>query len=641
VILYLDCETFSEVPISQGTHRYAEGVEILLLSWAVGDSPVQVGGADMLGVIGNLVGMAERVVIHNSRFDRTVLSACGLDIPVAKIWDTMAQARTVGLPGALGTLCDVLGVPTDKAKDKAGKQLIQLFCKPRPATSKLRRADKTTHPEEWARFSAYAGSDIEAMREVYKRLPQWNYLGFERKLWELDQRINDRGFAIDLDLACAAIEAVDKEQLRLRKRVNAMTDGEVEAATQRDAMLKYLLGQYGVELPDMQKGTLERRVDDPELPLAVRELLAIRLEASGTSTAKYKKLIDCTSTDGRLRGGLEFCGAARTGRWSGRLFQPQNLPRPKHKPAAIEESIAALKAGCADLLFDDVIARASSSIRGAIIPGEGCKLVAADLSNIEGRVLAWLADERWKLAAFRSYDVGTGPDLYLVTAGEILGKKPEDVTKDERQSTGKVPELACGYQGAVGAFSSMARLYGLDLPEEQVLAIVKAWRKRNSNIVRLWYDLEREAKGAIDNPGVTVSLGRLKLRRDGSWLRIGLPSGRCLCYPSPRIGDDGRLTYMGVNQYTRKWERIDTYGGKLVENVTQAVARDVLADAMPRAEAAGFRIVLTVHDELVTEAPAVREGAKHELEQILSTNPLWAASLPLSAEGFEAFRYGK
>lgn len=642
MILWLDLETYSEVPIRCGTSRYAEGAEVLLSAFALDDDPVDVveGWSPALTSLAN---SAEKIVIHNARFDRTILREQGVTLPIGKVHCTQAQARSVGLPGALGTLCEILGVPVDKAKDKQGKALIQLFCKPLPKNRKERRATKHTHPIEWARFVDYAGLDVDAMREVYRRLPTWNYQGFERQLWQLDQAINERGFAIDLDLARAAIDAVAAEQKRLGKRTVDLTDGAVASTNQRDELLKHLLQECGVSLPDMQKGTLERRLADENLPDTARELIAIRLEASSTSVAKYQALVNGTSADGRLRGALEFCGASRTGRWSGRLFQPQNLPRPRHSNDEIEETISALKEGVADIVFPDVIARCSSAIRGSIVAPPGKKLIVADLANIEGRVLAWLAGEEWKLEAFSAYDRGEGPDLYLVTAGQILGKRPDQVTKDERQSSGKVPELACGYQGAVGAFSSMARLYGLDLPESEVLKIVKAWRARHPNTVSLWYTLEGTAHDAVRNPGATLDCGRLKLRRDGNWLRMVLPSGRALCYPSPWIDVEDRnsLTYKGINQYSRKWERITTYGGKLVENATQAVARDVLADAMIRAEAAGYPVVLSVHDELICETLDTDEFSAAGLVEIMCTNPTWADGLPLAAEGEEMKRYRK
>lgn len=640
--LWLDTETFSDVALKHGVNRYAERAEVIITALAVDDGPVEVFDGLDGPFVQSLVDQADEIVIHNSRFDRTVLTACGVTIPVEKIHDTLAQARSVGLPGALGTLSEIFGLPADKAKDKEGRQLINLFCKPRPKNMKERRATARTHPAEWQRFRAYAALDIESMRAIRPQLPMWNYRGAERQLWETDQLINDRGFAVDLGLASAALETVAREQKRLGDRTVELTDGEVESTQQRDALLRHLLEAYGVSLPDMQKGTLERRLVDENLPGEARELIAIRLEASSTSVAKYRSLVDATCADGRLRGALEFCGAARTGRWSGRLFQPQNLPRTPDWFDAEEQAatVEAIKTDTLDLLVGDPIKRASYAIRGAIVAPEGKKLVVADLANIEGRVLAWLAGEEWKLDAFRAYDAGTGPDLYLVTAGNILGKKPDAVTKAERQSTGKVPELACGYQGAVGAFSSMARIYGLDLPEHEVLRIVRGWRERNPNIVRLWYDLEDAAISAARTPGVTVSIGRLRLRRDGNWLRLGLPSGRALCYPSPKVSD-GRLSYMGMNQYSRKWERIDTYGGKLAENATQAVARDVLACGMLAAEEAGYEIVLSVHDELVAEVADEARFTAAGLIEIMIDNPPWADGLPLAADGEEMRRYRK
>ena len=681
--LFLDLETFSDVEIRNGTHRYVEGaLEVLLSVWAVDDGDVSVAEG-WPAELDELVAAADRVVIHNSKFDRTVCDALEIDMPVHKIHDTLVQARSHGLPGGLGALCEVLRVPTDKAKDKAGRELIQLFCKPRPANSGLRRATKETHPDRWAQFIDYARLDIVAMREVFKRMPKWNYGNptppnqavSEREVWLLDQKINDRGFLIDLDLARTAIDAVKAEQKKLSRRMKHLTEGEVEAATQRDKLLKHLVGFFGVDLPDMQKGTLERRVNDENLPGVVRELLAIRLEASGTSTAKYQTLLNATSADGRLRGTLEFCGAARTGRWAGRLFQPQNLPRPRHSLEEIENTIDGLKGGYADLIYTDVIARASSAIRGSLVAPPGKKLVAADLSNIEGRMLAWLAGEEWKLQAFRDFDAGTGHDLYKLAYARSFNLKPEDVTKDGRQ-LGKVQELALGYQGAVGAFSSMARLYGMDLPEDQVLGLVKAWRAANSRIKSFWYEIERTAITAIQTPGVTREVGKVRLRRDGAWFKIVLPSGRGLVYPNPKIvtgntcrqcGGTGfitekrtlkeecpacegsgkvndekpKMTFDGINPYTKKWGRVYTYGGKLVENITQAASRDVMADAMIRAEDAGYEIVLTVHDEIVTETPDTGRFSAEGLAQIMSANPPWAEGLPLAAAGFEAYRYGK
>jgi len=628
-----------------------------------------------------LMDPAVLVCAHNSGFDRTILRhVIPEHCPAIPRWrDTMVRALAHSLPGRLDALCDLLKLDADKAKDKEGRQLVHLFCKPRPANSALRRATRETHPAEWARFVEYARRDIEAMREVDRLLPSWNYDGDELALWHLDQRINDRGFQVDTDLAHAAIRAVTREQAALADRTHTLTGGDVASTTQRDALLRHVLAEHGVTLPDLQQSTIERRVNDPDLPPALRELLAIRLQASSTSTSKYKALTQAVSSDGRLRGTLQFNGASRTGRWSGRLFQPQNLPRPVLKQGAIDQGIDAMRADCEDLVVDDTMALASSAVRGCIVAPPGRKLVVADLSNIEGRVLAWLAGEEWKLQAFRDFDAGQGPDLYKLAYARSFGVAPDSVTKDQRQ-IGKVQELALGYEGGVGAFLTFAATYGIDLEAMAEHAIAgipphildeargalewtrankrptfglsdrawlvcdsfkRAWRYSHPAIVSFWKDLQETVVFAVSRPGATFTCRKLKLRRDGAWLRVRLPSGRFLCYPSPQVDDAGKLSYMGTNQYTRKWSRLATYGGKCAENCTQAVARDVLAASMPAIEAAGYPIVLSVHDEILTEVPDRDEFSVGQLAAMMSVVPPWAEGLPLAAAGFEAYRYRK
>jgi len=681
--LFIDSETFSETPITHGTHRYAEAAEVMVVTYAWDDEPVQTLEFPARGDVQELLDEADVIVGHNiGNFDSVVFRhALNVETDLSKTFDTMACALSHSLPGSLGKLCEVMGVGADEAKTD-GKALIQLFCKPRPKTSKLRRATKETHPDEWQQFLAYAGRDITSLRALYRKLPRWNYdIGKpEHRVWQLDQRINARGVRIDLALARAAIAACADAKDVLAARTQELTAGEVQAATQRDLMLRHLLEHYGVTLPDFQKGTIERRLEDPDLPDPVRELLAIRLSASSTSVSKYQRLVDATSSDGRLRGTLQYCGAMRTGRWAGRLFQPQNLPRTPdaYTPEVQEEEVALIKSGAADLLLPDVIESCSFALRGSMIAAEGKELVVADLSNIEGRVLAWLAGETWKIQAFKDYDNGEGPDLYKVTAGRILNKPPADVTKDERQTTGKVPELACGYQGAAGAFDAMAKIYNLQLSSEEVLKIVKQWRQANANIVQFWYDMEEAARSAVAAPGVVFPVGKVALRRDGAWLKMKLPSGRFLCYPSPRIEwvpspcmkckGDGKITredetveacdkckgkgsiprnqvtYAGINQYSRKWERLKTYGGKLVENCVQATARDVIVEGLLSADARGFEPLLSVHDEIVTE----REPHEDNLEDLVgfmtgrgNAAVAWFDGLPLSADGFTSRRYRK
>lgn len=359
MICYSDTETYCETPINHGTFKYAEGAEVMIWAYAFDDGPVQVWDLTErphmpLDLREAIEDPTVQFVWHNCGFDLTVLRhSLGIDLPIERCHDTMVLALMHGLPGGLGILCDILGVPVDKAKDKRGKELINLFCKPRPKNMKLRRATRDTHPLEWNAFSGeYAVNDITAMREVYKRLPKWNYRHGELELWRLDRKINARGFEVDTELARCAIRAVDLAQGQLATATHTLTDGAVGAATQRDALLAYILAEHGVALPDMTADTLERRLEDPNLPSEVKELIRIRLQASTSSTSKYKKLMDCVSSDGRLRGTIQFCGASRTGRDAGRLWQGQNLPRPTMPHKEIEFGIAAIKAGCEDLFYD-------------------------------------------------------------------------------------------------------------------------------------------------------------------------------------------------------------------------------------------------------------------------------------------------
>jgi DNA polymerase len=735
-ILWGDLETYSEVPIKDGTHRYAASSFILLWAYALDNGPVKVWDTqngevswfdDLIDervveathtmpedLFRALTDTSVQLCFHNAGFDRTVLRHAGSVVERAAAaqlerWHcTMAQALAHSLPGGLERLCEVLQVDQDQRKLKVGKELVRLFCMPRPKNIKLRRATKATHPVEWARFVEYAGQDIEAMRAVRAKMPAWNYRGGELDLFRLDATINERGVAVDLEFANAAIEAADRAQRGLAEQTVEITDGAVGSATQRDALLKYILDEHDVQLLDMQASTLERRISDPNLPEPVRQLLAIRLQAGRASTSKYTALIKGTSEDGRLRGLLQFCGAARTGRWSGRLFQPQNLPRPdvaaaaawhrhevktskylklrsspatsdEHVAAYVDSGIEAIKAGCADLLFEDVMAVTASTIRGALVAPAGRKLVVSDLANIEGRDAAWLAGESWKLDAFRAYDAGTGPDLYKLAYSKSFNVKPDTVTKPQRQ-IGKVQELMLQYEGGVGAYLTGALTYGIDLEEmaedaylllpadlrtdaegflrwcreqkrntfglsDQAFIVCDAfkrgWRRAHPAIAGYWGELADTVREAIKNPGVTLTCRKLKIRRDGSWLRVGLPSGRALCYPAPKVDDDGTISYHGVDQYTRQWKRLKTYGGKLFENICQAVARDVMAHNMPAIEAAGYQIVLTVHDEVVTEAPDTPDFNADHLGQLLAATPPWAAGMPLAAGGFEGYRYRK
>jgi DNA polymerase len=639
VDLYLDLETYSATPIRAGTYRYAADCEPMLIGYAINDFAAKVwdrvNDPEMPLDLYDAIVNAERVIAHNAQFDRTALRLgdMKLEIPLLKWRCTMAQALAHSLPGGLELLCEILGV---EGKMTEGKELVRLFCQPRPKNSALRRATRATHPEEWRKFVEYCARDTEACRTIHKKMPQWNYEKNARELslCHLDWAINDRGVFVDQEFSQAALETTERVQKTLAAEMTESTQGEVDAATQRDKLLQHILKAHGVSLPDMKAATLERRLDDPDLPEPVRELIINRLEASLTSPKKHKKLLAAVSEDGRLRGLLQWCGAARTGRWSGRLFQPQNLARiPKYLQGdEYENAIEAIKGGAAELLYSNPLEVISGTVRGALVAAPGKKLVAGDLKAIEGCITPWYAGEEWRLEALRNKE-----DLYVQGYARSFGISPADVTPEQRQ-VGKVQELAFNFGGAVGAFAKMAG--GLDLPEEQVVAIVKAWRKANPNIVKMWYHTERTVKDAINNPGVEYSIcgGRAQVRRDKNWLRIRLPSGRYLCYPNVRIVDN-EICYNGINQYTRKWDTLRTYGGKLIENIVQATARDVMAHNMPVIDYV-MPIVLTVHDEVICEAD---EGTviPSDLEQMMTALPPWADGLPLGAEAWEGPRYRK
>jgi DNA polymerase len=670
-----------------------------MIAWAVDDGEPKLWDAKtqkhMPAELRDILHGDDILIAHNAAFEQSVFAAdlVGVKIDPKRWRCSMARAYAHGLPGSLDSVGAILGLKQDQKKSKECYDLIRLFCVSPPKNSKRGRATYETHPTQWERFKTYCKQDIVAAREVWKKLPAWNYKGFELDLWHLDQRINQRGICIDTELAEAAIHAVDKTQASLRSRTVDLTLGDVDSATKRDQMLAHILAAYGVELPDMQASTLERRIDDPDLPAGLKELLAIRLMATTSSTAKYKKVMKCVSNDERLRGTLQFCGAARTGRWSGRLFQPQNLARPTLKTGDIEIGIEALKNDCADILYPNVMELASNCIRGVIIAPKGKKLVVSDLSNIEGRDQAWLAGEQWKIKAFEDFDKGEGYDIYVLAYARTFRVTPESVLEDKerggnQRQVGKVLELALGYHGGVGSFVTFAALYSVDLskladkvwdsipqdvmaeakrywdfcvphyddvlkrmtpdqtlglPERIFIAcdsIKRMWRRAHPKIVQTWEDIKQASLNALSNKGHTFECGKLKMRRDGNWFRIVLPSGRALCYPHARL-DGMQISFMGVDQYTRKWQRIHTYSGKLWENVCQAVARDVMAHGMMVAEKRGYETVLTVHDELICEAPDTDEYREERLSTLLSTQPEWAPGLPLAAGGYQTYRYRK
>lgn len=609
---------------------------------------------------------------------------------------TMVGAYAMSLPGALENLAPAVGL--DLKKDMVGKRLMLQMARPRkieyaagfadipfyavrvsemdvegwetyetPAGETIARVQWWNDRAKIERLKAYCSDDVAVERGVVKRLRPLK--DSELALWHLDQKINKRGLLVDEALCNAAKGIVEAAQIDLDRRMSVVTEGDVSACSNRNQIVAFVRAQ-GVECDSIAKAAMEDLLEESnDLPPKAREVLELRRESAKASVTKIDALLRGRSPDtGRACDLLQFLGALATGRWGGRRFQPQNLVRPTFEnlvPGLID-AILAKDTEYLAMLGVPLLTAVGDCLRGMIRAAPGHRIIAADYSNIEGRVLAWLAGEDWKIKAFRDFDEGTGHDLYKLTAGAILGKRPEDISKSERQAYGKVPELALGYQGGLGAFKTMGANYGVDLPDTQIESIRDGWREAHPNIKAFWYAMENAAVEAVRDKGSVQSVGRIRFKQAGSFLMMRLPSGRFLAYPYPQVrsfevpwrNSDGSpahkdgLTYFSTIDVSKKakvvddpkngstWARIKTYGGMLVENATQAVARDVLADAMPRLEAAGYPIILTVHDEVVCEVPD-GHGSVEEMEQIMCELPAWAAGLPVAAEGFEGERYRK
>lgn len=577
----------------------------------------------------------------------------------------------------------MLGLSEDQSKISDGTRLVNIFCKPSPKNWKIRRPNAKTHPEEWKRFVEYCRMDIVSMREVFKRLPKFNCTKAERKAQLTDAAINRRGYRIDTELAKGALRLDKEHKESMAELTQELTNGEVTRATQRDAMLRFIEKQYGWRIESMTKAEVERKIDAEDVPEPVKDLLRLRLASAATSAKKYEKVLDAVSSDGRLRGTLQFRGAMRTGRFAGRIFQPQNLSRPAFKEEGFFEAIDLIKADLAEAFYEDVRPVLSSCLRGLIVADEGKTFTVADWSNVEGRVLAWLAREDWKLEAFRAFDAGHGHDLYKMTYGKTFGIAPEEVTKPQRQM-GKVLELAMGYGGGAGAFVTFANGYGMNLQkvaddiyaalDPQVVndaseswdwfvkndrtcgldkhtfvavdAVKRAWRMANPHIAQLWEDVGAACINAIENPGVDFRISRgVVARCDEQFLTLRLPEGRKLVYAKPKVNEGlkGSFTYLGIDQKIRKWGRLETHGAKCVENIVQATSCDLLCGALVRLEEAGMHPVMHVHDEIVCEVPEVNGQRAYDFLAAIMTRPENSIyrELPLAVDGFVGTRYKK
>jgi DNA polymerase len=658
--LSVDIETFSDVDIQKaGLYKYAQSpaFRILLFAYSLDGAPVQVVDlTQRCAVIPPEIAaylLSDSVVKHayNASFEWYCLSRY-FDMGRPEAWlsqwrCTMLHGMYLGYPGGLDACGKALGLPQDKQKMAVGKSLIRYFCVPcKPTKANGGRTVNLPHhdPLKWDLFKTYNGQDVVTEMEIENRLSAYPVPDEVQKQWELDLTINARGVAVDTALVASA-QAMDAE-VRKGYTEEAGEITGIENPNSIRQLMEWFTEQNGEPLPDMSKSTVNQMLKADILPEKVRRMLEIRQELGKTSNKKYDSLAIATCDDGRVRGLLQFYGANRTGRWAGRIVQPQNLPRTYIHGELLPMARDLVKAGNTDALkwiFGSVPDTLSQLIRTAFVASPGNMLLDADFSAIEARVIAWLADEEWVLEVFRTHG-----KIYEATASQMFNIPIERIKKGQPEyayrQKGKVATLALGYQGGVGAMRTMDTGHELDsLSDDEVQELVDLWRKANPNIVKLWGLVEAAAKAAITEGrtsflahGITVS--RCLDPQNGlDFMVIGLPSGRRLYYPQPAITQNrfGRpsVSYMGQNQTTKKWERIETYGGKLVENIVQAVARDCLAESITRLEDAGYRVVFHIHDEIVVDSAGPGTSLER-MEQIMSEPPAWALGLPLNADGW-------
>lgn len=645
--LSIDIETYSDVEIAKsGVYAYADSpaFEVLLFAYAFDDAPVQItdlarGETLPSEVKAALTDATVLKTAFNAQFERVCLSRMlGIKLDPAEWQCTAVRSAMLGLPGNLGEAGAALGIPEDQQKMAIGKALIRYFCMPcKPTkTNDGRTRNLPEHDEDrWELFKEYCLRDVEAERAIAHKLNAYQDLRFESALYALDQRIADRGVKVDAELIGNAVLFSDRKTQELSERAIAITGlSNPNSAAQ-------LKGWLQGEDAALECETL-RKADVPELirktdSEPVRTMLGLRQMMSKTSVKKYEAMRRALCRDGKVHGLLQFYGANRTGRWAGRLVQVQNLPRNQMRSlASARELVKRGEYEAFDLIYENVPDTLSQLVRTAFVPSSGCFAVA-DFSAIEARVIAWLAGEQWRLDVFKTHG-----KIYEASAAQMF-HIPMDKVDKELRAKGKVAELALGYNGGAGALEKMGALkMGLDVSE--LTEIVSAWRTASPHIVRLWKDVERAVKKALAGKPQQLPHG-LRFFTENDALLIRLPSGRCIAYYQPRLspntyGGDA-ISYMGVEQTARKWQRLTTYGGKLVENIVQATARDCLAVFLQRLDEDGYQTVFHVHDEAIVDGIQKPEADLDRILERMSQSIPWAQGLPLRGEGFTTEYYKK
>ena len=640
--LAIDIETYSDVSLPDcGVHRYAasEQFEILLFAYSLNDEPTKIidlaSGEKMPDEIMKM--LTDDSVIktaYNAAFERNCINRYfGLSLKPEGWRCTLVQASMLSLPLSLEGVGEALNL--DKKKMSEGKELIRFFCmpcKPTKSNGGRRRNLPSDEPEKWELFKTYCIRDVDVEKQIRNKLSKFPIPDRDQELYCMDQRINDRGIMVDRELISHAVacdllykETATKKAYRISGLENPNSVSQ----------LKDWLAKKGIEIDSLAKAAVEELVENTEGDVA--EMMKLRLAMSKTSVKKYEAMERSVCPDGRVHGLLQFYGANRTGRWAGRLVQIHNLPQNHMEDLELARSI--VKEGRYDLvelLYDSTPDVLSELIRTAFVAKPGCRFIVSDFSAIEARVMGYLAGEGWVMEEFR----GAGK-IYEQTASKMFHIPIEEITKGSPyRARGKVASLACQYGGAEGALVSMGALNFVE--EDELKGLVQSWRTANPHIVNYWYEIDGAVKAAVKKRKMTT-VGRVTVYYQSGMLKIALPSGRVLSYVRPRMtvnrfGSES-VSYEGVGT-NRKWTRIESYGAKFCENIVQATARDVLAEAMLRLEKQGFDIVCHIHDEVVLE---VSEGTSsvEEVNEIMAVCPDWCAGLPLKAAGFESPFYKK
>lgn len=655
-VVHLDFETRSAVDLRKvGAQRYAmdPSTEVIcatirvgngkLQRWNPGDPEIEIAGATLLA--------------HNAAFERAIWNHTlkWRPLGIGEQDCTMARGLAHGLPASLEQLGKALGAPIQKDKD--GHRLMLKMCRPR-------RVGDDGSVEWWDgqedrdRLALYCDRDVEAECAIDDRLPALSER--ERRVWILDQRINDRGVALDVPAVRAALLAVAEAKRRADRRIWKLTNGAIDKVTQAKKIVDWINAQ-GVPCESVAEGEHEELIVGAEVFALPDVEAVVRLRAATAKAFKYEAMLNQLCPDGRVRGSLGYHGTVQ-GRWAGRGVQFQNMKRVEtdEDSADVVLAVSVIKNGFSpeamtdrlELLFGEPLNILSLCTRSMVVAGPDQRLIGGDYKNIEGRINAWLAGQADKLNAFRLYDQGLGPDLYKVTAGGIIGCAPEAVTRAQRQEQGKVPELACGYQGGLGAFKKMGAKYGVRLSDPQIRTIVSGWRETNPMIVDSWRILQDAAIEAVGARGCVVSVlgDRIRYAADAKFLYCKLPSGRVIHYPFPKLawtsktikvdGDEITFNRNTVSYLSAKGFREDLYGGSQCAHVVSGIARDKMVEGMFAVEAAGYPIVLTIHDELLAER-SIGEGSVEEFEALLLEDTDWLAGCPISASTWEGPRYVK